>query len=281
MIELTPAAQNRLHDYFEELRRVLSSSASVEPADVERDIHDHIDAALVGYAAPVDAAELDDVLRKLGSPSQWLPIGESQYQGRSPFQQLSEWKRSLAEVGWHLARGPESYRLAYLSFFVLALGCLMACVTNHGEPLAIATPIAFIFSRAALSLFTPHRLTAGQKWLLYPALLTVYLGFVVIIVVLHIVARDPLMHFTNYRRGNISYAELNLANIALIGIAWLFAGLVSAIFPRAVQSVFYPFAGWFSRRVGICVAGIGLLALVLVGAYVLAVGLPGVISRLS
>jgi hypothetical protein len=54
---------------------------------------------------------------------------------------------------------------------------------------------------------------------------------------------------------------------------WLFAGLVSAIFPRAVQNIFYPFADWFTRRVGIGVATIGLIELLLVVTFLYTHGL--------
>ena len=71
MIELTPSAETHLNDYFHELRRVLSGSPSVDPADVERDVRDHIDAALVGSSAPVEApvnaAELEKANEKLAA----------------------------------------------------------------------------------------------------------------------------------------------------------------------------------------------------------------------
>jgi hypothetical protein len=72
MTELTPTAESRLNAYLRELRRVLSGSPSVDPADVERDVRDHIDAALVGQAAPIDDSALNHVLQTLGSPAQWL-----------------------------------------------------------------------------------------------------------------------------------------------------------------------------------------------------------------
>jgi len=72
MTELTPTAESRLNAYLHELHRVLSGSPSVDPADVERDVRDHIDAALVGQAAPIDDSALNHVLQTLGSPAQWL-----------------------------------------------------------------------------------------------------------------------------------------------------------------------------------------------------------------
>jgi hypothetical protein len=178
MIELTPGAQSRLDDYLNELRRVLSGSPSVDSAEVERDIRDHIDAALAGQAAPIEAFVLDDVLQTLGSPSQWLPEAESAWFRRSPARWPALFKQALLRVGRRLAGGPESYRLAYLSLLVLGLGWYLMPSGRLDEVIfgpMIATLFSFILSRAALALFGAERLSAGQKWLLYPALLAVYL----------------------------------------------------------------------------------------------------------
>jgi hypothetical protein len=109
-----------------------------------------------------------------------------------------------------------------------------------------------------MSMFTPQRLTGGQKWLLYPSLVAVYAPLVVFFV-------TPLIY--------IARTELDVVPFVILGCMWLFAGLVSAIFPRAVQNIFYPFAGWFTRRVGIGVATIGLIELLLVVTFLYTHGL--------
>jgi hypothetical protein len=257
MIELTPSAQSRLNDYFQELRRVLSGSPAVDPSDVERDVRDHIDAALVGQAVPVEAPALDDVLHKLGSPAQWLPDADATPRTIS----LSEW---LRQIGLQLARGPESYRMAYLSFFVFVVGCSLSFLAKAGQPLVIAIPVSFILSRAALSLFTAERLTSGQKWLLYPSLVAVYVPLVVAIVIVPLLARVDLAE-----RGSLTDVEVNLAFFALLSFVWLLIGLVSAIFPGAIRSVFYPFAEWFSRRIGVGLAIVGSIGLLFAGTFLL------------
>ena len=144
MIELTPAAQSRLDDYFQELRRVLSQSPSVDAADVERDIRDHIDAALVGHSATVEASALDEVLRKLGSPAQWLPDGEPARFRKSPAELLSPFNEAIFEVGRRLAGGPERYRLAYLSLFLFAAALWIFPSADIHRGLGIL-PLVFMF----------------------------------------------------------------------------------------------------------------------------------------
>jgi hypothetical protein len=218
MIELTPTAQTRLNDYLNELRRVLSGSASVDPTDVERDVRDHIDAALTGQAAPVEANALDDVLRTLGAPAQWLPERES---GPLPIS-LSEWisalKQSVLQVEQRLAGGPESYRLAYLSLFALAGGmCLFSAAGQLREPLLIpvvAALVSFVLARAALSLFGAERTTTAQKWLLYPSLVAVYLSLIAVILLMPaLVAATALDNTAARYRRTLPFEQLRLDHL--------------------------------------------------------------------
>jgi hypothetical protein len=274
MIELTPTAQSRLNSYLYELHRVLSGSPSVDPADVERDVRDHIDAALVGHAAPVDASALDDVLGKLGSPAQWLPEGESRPRVPRPSQLLSGFRQAILQAGRRLAGGPESYRLAYLSFLLFVAGWSVGFLTKTEGFLVITTFVSFIFSRAALSLFTPQGLTGGQKWLLYPSLAVVYLPIALLIVLAPLWASLAILDLPSYHRGEWSQQEVFFAVSGLTSFVWFFIGLVGATFPGAVRGFFHPFAGWFSRRVGVGLATFGLIAILIVGTLLFAVGLP-------
>jgi len=218
MIELTPTAQTRLNDYLNELRHVLSGSPSVDPTDVERDVRDHIDAALTGHAAPVEANALDDVLRTLGAPAQWLPERES---GPLPIS-LSDWisalKQSVLHVEQRLAGGPESYRLAYLSLFVLAGGMfLFSAAGQLREPLLIpvvAMLVSFILARAALSLFGAERTTTAQKWLLYPGLVAVYLPLIAfVLLVPGLVAAKALEDTAARYRRTQPFEQLRLDHL--------------------------------------------------------------------
>jgi hypothetical protein len=177
MIEFTPQAQSRLEQYLGEIRRVLAGSTSVSAREVEQDVRDHLDAALSGQPGPVGEDRLDSELNKLGAPSQWAADTETPWYRKAPAVWLNDFKQAAIETGQKLSGGPESYRLGYLSLLVLGLGLFGAAVVGDEEGVLAALVtcvVAFILSRAALSLMPGDRITRGQKWLLYPALLIFY-----------------------------------------------------------------------------------------------------------
>lgn len=191
MIELTSGAENRLNHYLNEVRRTLAGSTSVDPEEVERDIRDHVEAALAGRPVPVDSSAVDDVLTKLGSPSQWMPESDVSPGVWSPAETLASLKESARQIAQQLAKGPESFRLAYLSLFSLAFGWLILCSIDDGDGFfvfLVAVVVSFILSRAALSMFGIGNLSTSQKWLLYPALLTVYIPIALLLLIGPIVA---------------------------------------------------------------------------------------------
>ncbi len=96
-----------------------------------------------GPRLAVDAAELRDVLRRLGSPSQWVPQEE-----------LSRLQRALLA----LRSGPEDLRLGYLAFGLLAGTLLAAACLNLVLGFAGMLPFlllgiaaSFLLARASLS----------------------------------------------------------------------------------------------------------------------------------
>ena len=80
----------------------------------------------------------------------------------------------------------------------------------------VATLVCFILSRVALSLLGAGRLTGGQKWLLYPALLAVYLP-VTAVILFGPVAWCGLLaiktvHQFNHERENLEGERAYLGN---------------------------------------------------------------------
>ena len=73
MIEMTPAARERMNDYMQRMRSELRGSRSVVADDVEQSVREHIEIALEHAAAPVGATEVIGVLDRLGFD---LPLGE-------------------------------------------------------------------------------------------------------------------------------------------------------------------------------------------------------------
>jgi hypothetical protein len=264
MTELTPTAESRLNAYLNELRRVLSGSPAVDPADVERDVRDHIDAALVGEAQPVGDSALNKVLQTLGSPSQWL--FESSRPHHPPVVTFSIVKQSMAAYFRHLAGGPESYRLAHWSLLVFVAGWGLALLVKYPFPLAVAMPLSFIFSRAALSLFGVDRVTIGQKWLLYPILVVTYLLLLVVIVVVPVALSVESVAIAARRASDVvTWREISVAVSTALGGTLLALGIVSTLIPGAVRSVFHPFARWWSRRSGLRLMYAGLIGLLIAG----------------
>ncbi|HEV3484414.1 MAG TPA: hypothetical protein VG106_03330, partial [Vicinamibacterales bacterium] len=107
---LTPEAQTKLEEYIARMRSALRGSRSVEPAEVEQNVREHVEVALAGAGAPVGAERLDEVLEQLGPPDRWLAEEDRPV-----------WRRVVQRI----SSGPEDWRLAYLAFGCFALGLLL------------------------------------------------------------------------------------------------------------------------------------------------------------
>ena len=178
MIELTLGAQQRLESYFAELRRVLVDDGKADPGDVERDIRDHIQTALADAGGPVDESRLDQVLRSLGAPAEWIDSPDRPWFAKPPKAWFNSAKQSVTEKVHRFAAGPESYRLPYLSLLTLVLGVILAILSGDAEGgvaiFVMATIGAFVLARAALAIQPDQGPTNAQLWLMSPALLMVY-----------------------------------------------------------------------------------------------------------
>ena len=157
MITLSKSAKKSLDDYLRQARAYLRSSKSLDANEVEQNIAEHIENELEGAAEPVSCDALDAVLKKLGSPQQWVPEEE-----------LSWWRKIILR----LRSGSEDWRLAYLSLGLLVVGFLMLPYAPAGIVLILAS---FLVSRAALSEAADPNELKAQKWFLYPSLIIVYI----------------------------------------------------------------------------------------------------------
>jgi len=110
MITLSKSAKKSLEDYLRQARAYLRGSKSVDAEEVEQNITEHIENELKGAAEPVSCDALDAVLKKLGSPQQWVPEEE-----------LPWWRKIILR----LRSGSEDWRLAYLSLGLLVVGFLI------------------------------------------------------------------------------------------------------------------------------------------------------------
>ena len=206
MVEFSERAQIRLDKYMRKVSVYLRGCKTVNADDIIQNIMDHIASEVVNSTSPISDEELDNVLKKLGSPEKWVPQEEWPW-----------WKKIIVR----LQVGPEDWRLSYLSFAFLLIGilCLLllgksrstyinnedlininliqqmndvtglqgsTVLDNQKAHTAISGRrynsllfliflfASFIFSRATVNLMTDQQGLIGKKWLIYPSLIAVY-----------------------------------------------------------------------------------------------------------
>lgn len=190
---LSPAAEVRFEEYLTQMRRALLGVPDVSPAEIEADIREHVENELRGAARPVELLVLETVLRRLGPPTQWLPPGRVPVaaQVSAGFSTLGQYLkarfRAARDAVW---RGPEDWRLAYLSFGVFAVGILAFPLF----PLFLV--ISYFLSRAGIATAAGKgiALDAGRKWLLYPPVVLVSLALVLAVVAAPVGVIIPVVH---------------------------------------------------------------------------------------
>jgi hypothetical protein len=248
MVELTDSARHCLDAYLALVRSSLRHCPSVDVADVERDVVEHIQHALSGTEGPVDTAELREVLRRLGSPSQWVPREE-----------LSRVQRAVLA----LRTGPEDLRLGYLAFGLLAGTLLAAACLNHNLGFAGMVPFLvlgiaanFLLARASLSA-TPD-LGEAERWLIYPSLVVVYVPMTALLLLWPLpvaVLAEALLHDAAHNLEALAWTQqyplgtITALTLGTLGsLWWAFLGFVAWRWPEVVRDCFAPFAGKFCRR---------------------------------
>jgi hypothetical protein len=186
MIELTPEAEARLGEYLRQVRLALAGSPDVNPDEIEADIREHVENELRTEPARVGIAPLERVLARLGPPAQW-GAGEGPSFFRRARQylsdrlRLSQRLRNAREALW---RGPENWRLAYLTFGLFATGVLVFPLF----PLFLV--LAYILGRSGIALAREKgiELGAARKWLLYPPVVIVSLSLLAAVLALPVIA---------------------------------------------------------------------------------------------
>jgi hypothetical protein len=248
MVKLTAAAQHCLDEYLAEVRSCLRNYPSVDAADIEQDVAQHIEHALSAAPAPVDAPELRNVLGGLGVPSQWVPQEE-----------LNRFQRALLA----LRSGPDDLRLAYLSFGMLAMTLFSAACLNLLFGFATTLPFLvlalvadFLAARAALSV--TGKPAKGERWLVYPSLITVYLPItaaallwpLVAAIVLEAVLTDvgapqQVLAWS----GRLPQGKIALFIVGTIGsLWWSLLAFIAWRWPIVLRDCYTPFAHGFVRR---------------------------------
>ena len=171
MTVLTDSAGSRLHDYLTQVRVALAAHPDVSSEEVTADVQEHIDTEFAHVNRPVTLEELEAVLARLGPPNQWANVGVNSQafaNGVAPFdgkEFLRELRRKSRGVLATLWRGPEDWRLPYLTFGLT----LLAPVT-----LGFTLLLAYLLGRATVELAHEKGQPLGaRRWLVYPAILMV------------------------------------------------------------------------------------------------------------
>jgi hypothetical protein len=252
MIEMTPAARERLDNYLERMRRELRGTRSVAADEVEQSVREHIDIALAQAPSPVGATEVIGVLDRLGPPERWLADEERPV-----------WRRLLDG----LRTAPSDWRLAYFAFGLF----LASLVFLSAGPLLIIP--AMLASRAYVELARDRGEELGaRRWLVYPAIavvLAIATGLLIIGPPMGLMAflfdnhgAQRLLDIPQSPAGQIRFAFG--VGAAVFGSWWIIAAGFCAAFLRPIRFVFAPLVDGLRRK------HFGVLAAI--GALVAAVG---------
>jgi len=261
MIEMTPEATTKLEQYLARMRSALRGSRSVEPAEVEQNVREHVEVALANTAAPVGTERLAEVLAQLGPPEQWLPDDEQ------------PWWRRVAE---RMSHGPEDWRLAYYAFGAFALGLFLLPV-GFGLVFLIC---AFLLSRAECELLASRdELLGARRWLVLPAIWAVLLIVAMIVLIapvvglasigisdgnIHLVRGIPHTPPESIERIRI---EAGYA-MSVAGAWWLFFSIILAFVVKPLRTFFLPVTQNLGRKHALLLAIIGSMVGV-IGAVLL------------
>jgi hypothetical protein len=242
MIRTTDRARERVDAYLAQVRRTLSAHPDVDADEVVADVRSHIDEAIAGLEDPVGEDEVQRILDRLGAPLRWTPAEE-----------IGGWRGILTRI----RGGPDDWRLAYLCFGLTVVGL----VTAPFGGLLLLFP-AFVLARGALALAAERgEGLPAQRWLLYPALVLVYLAILLLLFSVPIAASMPvfatggLIEFLQ-RTYDIAHPPPGAAlhwvrsvgwTLVATGAWWSMIGGAAAARPTWVRALFRPFADRFRR----------------------------------
>jgi hypothetical protein len=253
MIDMTPAARERLDNYLQRLRNELRGTRSVVADEVEQSVREHIEIALAGAQTPVGATEVIGVLDRLGPPERWLADEERPV-----------WRRAIAK----LSTAPDDWRLAYLAF-----GLFLASIVFLPIGGILLLIPALLVSRAYIELARDRGEPLGaRRWLVYPSIAVVLAfatGLLVVGPPLPLLALgfdddgfEQLFDIPRHMAGQIRFV-LGMGGV-LFGAWWIIAAAFCAAFLRPIRFVFVPLLDGLRRK--------HFAVLALIGAVVAAAG---------
>lgn len=258
-VEYSESAKSRIEDYLNAVRDRLKTSESVDAQEVVDDLRGHIERELSGVGQPVSEADVAKVLDRLGPPEQVVDEGD-----------ISWWRKMIL----CLRKGPEDWRLAYLSLGVLVVGTLLT------GPFGIIA--SFLLSRAAFSVAKEPEPPA-KKWLIYPSLIIVYVFIVFVGLLWPAALGGSVGTLLSRGPGSPLYKDIFFDNdgfgtvlviLACGGVGlsvwWSLLWMAGRSRPAIVRVVFRPFAEhWTGHVFGKVVLSVWGLTVLLAGAAAL------------
>ena len=119
MRTFSPDAQERLDRYLREVRSALAGCRSVDPEEVEANVIEHIKGELEGIAEPISSSDLEAVLKRLGTPEEWMPGAE-----------LPWWRRTVRR----LRTEPTDQQFALIVVGVVLAAFLLGALMAGSSP---------------------------------------------------------------------------------------------------------------------------------------------------
>lgn len=257
-MDLTPEAKRRFDEYLQRMHAALRGTRSIESREVEQNVREHVEFALAGAPAPVGADHLAQVLEQLGPPERWLPEEERPL-----------WRR----IGDRIMRGPEDWRLAYLTFAVFFL--MVVLIAVGGMLLLIP---AFLLARAHVELLKERGEDLGaRRWLVLPPIACVLVLVAAGALVLPIafsaaVAGDSdtltFFGFEPQDRNDRIRMQIGLMTTGS-GIGWIILSAIFAAVLPLMQKLFAPFLASLRRphALNLAIAGAALIGIGMVILY--------------
>jgi hypothetical protein len=305
MTTFTPEAEARLDEYLGQVRAALARDPEVSPDEIEADVREHIDAEFRSAVRPVTLTELEAVLVRLGPPETWATAAGGRSAKDAVVGDLTAFGRWLRlrvrGVLDALWRGPEDWRLAYLTFGLFCLGVLTVPIAVG----ALFLAASYLLGRAAIELAKDKGVPLGaRRWLVYPPMLLVSVPLFLAVMFWPVVAGQAAafgvqdlkqtLHYADMAKrgvqfstppsaGEIEQARRVLAAIpgppdwaggvaavfTLVGalsLWWTVAGVVMWAFPKWPPAVFHPLLDGYDGGHGLRLAAVsGVVFLIWLG----------------
>jgi hypothetical protein len=242
MMDMTPAARQRLDDYLQRLRSELRATRAEVAEEMEQSVREHIEIALDDAPTPVSGTNMIAILDRLGSPEQWL----------------GEEERAVAGIG---DSGADDSRLPYVAFGLV----LAAIVTFMFFGFLLLIPAMFA-GRAWIEKKRERGEPLGSKrWLVFPSIALVLTAVALLLLLVPPLASMAVVRGDVARSFDVPIDPVGQLQFhagvraLMLGTWWIIAGALCAAFIRPIRFVFLPLLDRVRRKHFAVFSAIGAL----------------------